>query len=150
MIAFLSSLQDWHWLVLALLLLSAEALGAAGFLLGSSVAAGFVALHVWLQPSFSWQAQCVEFALLAIGLSVAYWRFFRKFNDQSDAHNINNRASHLIGTQIVLVHDLTRSNNRLQIDDTVWAVELNKPIPAGSTVEVSAVRGATLSVVVVP
>ena len=38
MIEFFEAMQFWHWILLAIVLIAGEALGAAGFLLGAVMA----------------------------------------------------------------------------------------------------------------
>ena len=45
-----TDLGAWHWLALGLTLLIAEALGAAGFLIGAAVAAFAMAIVMWMVP----------------------------------------------------------------------------------------------------
>lgn len=44
MIEQLESLSYWHWIILALILLGGEALGAAGFMIGISLSAICIAV----------------------------------------------------------------------------------------------------------
>ena len=78
----LDQLSHWHWFILGLLLLVGEALGAAGFLLGSSIAAFITGILVWVIQGLTgniigWELQVFVAALLSVLCSVVYWRFFR-------------------------------------------------------------------------
>ena len=50
MIEFFEAMQFWHWIILAIVLIAGEALGAAGFLLGAVMAALEVALISYIWP----------------------------------------------------------------------------------------------------
>lgn len=57
----------WHWLALALLLIIAETLGAAGFLIALGMAAAITGFMTWLML-ITWQWQLVWFSVLSIFL----------------------------------------------------------------------------------
>ena len=81
---FFQQIEVWHWLILALLLLGGEALGAAGFMLGAVAAALVMAVLVWIGIDWSWQQQVSLFAALSLVFSVVYWRRFRRFNQATE------------------------------------------------------------------
>ena len=140
------TLEPWHWMILLFVLLGAEALGAGGFLLGSAAAAAVVSLWLWLVSDMSWPTQLMIFGIGSLLLSLAYWKLFRKVNNKSDSPELNNRASQLIGRTIVLEHDLPAGQSKLQIGDTLWKVESDRPVPQGSRVSVTGNQGMMLLV----
>lgn len=148
MFEWLSNLEPWHWLSLGLLLLGAEALGAAGFLLGTAIAAFLVAILNALIPAISWQSQCVVFAISAVAFSFAYWRYFKDFNRQTDHEALNQRAATLIGRELVLEQAITGGQGRIQIGDTFWKAHATQDFEIGDRVKVTAAD--TMSITVMP
>ncbi len=144
---WLSQLEPWHWLSLGLLLLAAEALGAAGFLLGTAIAAFLVALVNAVAPGLSWQTQTVIFALSAVAFSFAYWKYFKDFNKQSDHEELNQRAATLIGREITLSHSVSGGQGRIQIGDTFWKVYCEQELNEGTKVKVVSADNMTLTIV---
>ena len=140
---FLNTIQPWHWLIIAFLLLGAEALGAGGFLLGSAAAALLIAAALWL-ADISWAWQMVLFGVFSLIFTIAYWKFFKKLNDQSDHPELNNRASQLIGRIFELEQDLPNAQGRVQIGDTFWKVQASKPLKKGDLVAVTGCHGMVL------
>lgn len=132
----LNNLEPWHWLSLGLLLLGAEALGASGFLLGTAIAAFLLAIINALFAELSWQTQIILFALSALGFSIAYWKYFKEFNNRSDHGPLNQRAASLIGRELVVEHDLSGGHGRIQIGDTFWKVTFEGQINKGSRIKV--------------
>ena len=140
----LNLLEPWHWLILAFLLLAAEALGAGGFLLGSAAAALLIAAISWMLPALGWAGQFVIFALFSLVLTIAYWKMFRKVNNQSDHPELNNRASQLIGRVFELDQDIPGGQGKAQIGDTLWKVQSNKTLLKGTQVVVVSCQGMVL------
>jgi membrane protein implicated in regulation of membrane protease activity len=135
-IELLNNLEPWHWLSLGLLLLGAEALGASGFLLGTAIAAFLLAIINALFSDISWQTQLILFAIAALGFSIAYWKYFKEFNNRSDHGPLNQRAASLIGRELVVEHDLTGGQGRIQIGDTFWKVKFEGQIDKGTRIKV--------------
>ena len=138
MFEWLAQLEAWHWLIFGLLLLGAEAIGTAGFLLGAAASALLMTLLLFIAPDITWQTQLVVFGLQAVLLSVLYWKFFKPFNQQTADHQtLNQRSQHLIGKQWVLVEAVIVGENHIQIGDTYWKVFSEQAFPAGTPVKVS-------------
>jgi len=133
------TLTGWHWLILSVLLFSAELLGAAGFLLGGAVAALLVAGAVALDWLTGWQMQLLSFALLSILLTLAYLRLFKSTNEKTDRSDLNDRAGQLVGRHIQLTAPLTAGQGRTQIGDTLWRVKVvdgTDALTAGDNAEI--------------
>ena len=146
---FLQSLQPWHWLVLCFLMLGMEALGAGGFLLGSAVAALLLSLVVWLIPDLGWAAQLFWFGLASLLFTLAYWKLFRKVNEQSDHPQLNQRAAQLVGRTLTLEQELLPGQSKIQVGDTLWKVETDVLLEEGTRVIISGYEGMTLKLEVI-
>lgn len=140
----LDDLNGWHWLILSALLLIGEMLGAAGFLLGLALSALLVAGLTALQWLVGWQGQLLWFALAGVVFSLAYWKLFRRFNRQSQAPLLNDRAAQLIGRRLELSADLVAGEGRTLIGDTLWRVKAEQPLSAGTVVRVVATEQMVL------
>jgi membrane protein implicated in regulation of membrane protease activity len=139
-------LTAYHWLILGLVLLSMEALGAAGFLLGPAAAAFAVGVAL-LIVDFHWHWQVSAYAVLAIALSVMYWAKFRGFNKHREDHSsLNDRAAQLIGRRFQADRAVDGGAGKLRIGDTLWNVTSEDTIAESQTVEVVASKGMTLNV----
>lgn len=141
---YLQQLEPWHWLTIGLLLLGLETLGVGGFLIGAAVAAILMAATLWFLPGMSWQLQLSVFAVEALVLSVVYWNFFKEFNQRTDSHKLNDRASQLIGKQMTLEIEMPAGHGRVQIGDTFWKVECSESLRVGDLIEVTSSDGMLL------
>ena len=140
------TLEPWHWLILLFLLLGAEALGAGGFLLGSAAAAGLLAIVIWLSPIMSWPVQLIVYGAASLIFTLAYWKFFRRVNNRNDSPELNNRAMQLVGRSVVLPQDLPAGVSKLQIGDTFWKVQCDRPVAKDRRIVVRGYQGMTLMV----
>jgi len=140
----LAQIQSWHWLCLAIALLCIDAIATGGFLLGAAIAA----LALWITKltivDISWQWQLALFSILTLIFSVLYNKLFKKFNETSDAKNINNRAAQMVGKSITLTKDLPIGQSKLQIGDTFWKIHTSEAFSAGDRVSVSDYKGMDL------
>jgi len=145
----LDQLTHWHWFILGLLLLIGEAMGAAGFLLGTAIGTLVTGVLVWLSvlisgSAISWEAQVLLAAILSVICSVIYWRFFRAEKQSSDRPELNHRAGQLIGRRLVLEQDI-EFQGRIQFGDTFWKVRSEEVLKQGDTVEVTDADLTTLT-----
>ncbi len=128
-------INAYHWLALGLLLAAAEALGAAGFLLGTAAAALVVGLVTLAVPGLGLPLSLTLFAGLSIVATALYLKVFRdEQEDQPDM--LNHRAEHLVGTEFDLATVLPAGTSRLQIGDTIWRVQADGRIETGTRVRV--------------
>jgi len=134
----LFALTTYHWLILGLLLLGAEALGAAGFLLGAGIAALVIGVLVFIVPELSTGLQLVLFAVTAVSASYLYLQVFRQAQEDDGVPELNQRAGSLIGHRFELAEPLLDGSGRLQIGDTFWQVTCEENLPPGTRVEVVA------------
>ena len=129
-------INAYHWFALGLLLFAAEALGAAGFLLGAAAAAlvlGFLTLFV---PEMAISAQLGLYAIVALTATALYLKAFRQEQDDQGESGLNRRAASLIGHEFDLHDALPGGTSRIQIGDTLWRVEANEALHRGTRVKV--------------
>jgi membrane protein implicated in regulation of membrane protease activity len=141
----LDQLTHWHWIILGLVLLIAEAFGAAGFVLGAAIGSILTGCIIWLVGDIPWEAQVLLGAVLAAVCSVLYWRFFQASLQASDRPELNHRTTQFIGRKLTLKTDVD-FEGRIQIGDTFWKVKSNTALKTGDTIEVISVDETTLSI----
>lgn len=146
MMEWLSIQPALFWFCLGILLLIAEMLGTAGYLLWSGIAALCVSLLTWCFPTLSGSIQGFIFALLTIG-SAILWRIWLKRKKLSkEAENLNERNHQLIGIKAILLSDTENGVSRIKLADGSWRVYSDTPLKVGDEVKVIAVDGITLQV----
>lgn len=126
----------YHWIALGLLLLTAEVLGTAGFLLGAAVAALGMGIALWLVPDMTLGMQIVGYVIGAVAATILYFQLFRDAQAQPARPLLNKRARRLVGHQFKLDEDIELGEGKVQIGDTIWQVRTDSPLSKGTLVEV--------------
>jgi hypothetical protein len=106
-----------------------------------------VALISYIWPDLSWQKQISLFAVLALLCSVWFWYRFKSFNQTTDQPELNDRAAQLIGREFALTHEMTGGQGKMQVGDTLWRVESENNLSAGTQVKVVGSRDMVLVIV---
>lgn len=144
MVELLSKLGTWNWLIIGLVLMSIETFAPGVFMLWLGLAALIVGL-LSFGIAWSWQAQVIAFAALAIAM-VPLWRYYSVRNARpTDKPFLNRRAEGLIGRVFTLEKPIVDGIGTVRIDDTVWRVS-GPDAPSGSRVKIVSADGASLRV----
>ena len=146
MIALLDSVNYWHWLAFGLILLAAELLGAAGYLLWLGLSALLVGTLLALVP-LSWQLQWTSFGSFSLITTWLWWRRQLTHDKQSDEQrDLNQKQKQLVGQVIKLDEDFPAGKGRIKVGDTTWTAKSETLLTAGTLVEVIAVDGIILTI----
>ena len=147
-IAWLWTLDFWHWWAIGVALIALEAFVVSTFLLWPGISALVMGFIVLAAPDMDWRVQLILFALMAVVTSVGWQRWQRSHPTQSDHPNLNVRGASFIGRRVTLVEPLANGRGRIEIGDGWWIVSsLNgESIAAGVAVEIVESDGGTLTV----
>ncbi|MGF1731153.1 NfeD family protein [Photobacterium kasasachensis] len=146
MIALLEQVNFWHWIAFGLVLLLLELLGTAGYLLWLGLSALLVGAIMSVIP-MSWSLQWLTFAVFSLFSTWLWWRYqHRKDRADDQARTLNQRTEQMIGQTCILEQPLPVSQGRIRLGDTSWLAKTDKPLEAGTLVEVVAVDGIVLIV----
>jgi membrane protein implicated in regulation of membrane protease activity len=140
-------INAYHWLALGLILFAAEALGAAGFLLGAGAAALVIGLLTLLVPELGLTLQLSLYAGVAITATFLYLKVFRQ-EQEENPDSLNQRAQQLIGCEFDLAEALPNGESRIQIGDTFWRVNSDSNLAEGTRVRVAAADAMSLRLIV--
>ncbi len=130
------SVTPYHWIALGLILLMAEMLGAAGFLLGAAAAALCMGGVLFLFPDLAIGWQLMYYAFGAVVATALYFQLFRDAQSKPARPLLNKRAQRLVGHQFKLEEDIEFGEGKVQIGDTFWHVTTSEPLQKGTLVEV--------------
>jgi membrane protein implicated in regulation of membrane protease activity len=141
----LNTLGPWAWIILGLALMGLELLAPGVFFLWLGLAALLTGLIDW-GFGLSWQASALSFAVLSV-VAVLAGRAITRRPDEEDeaASNLNRRAHALIGQTFTLEAPIVDGSGRIRVGDSSWRVT-GPSAPAGASVRVVRVEGATLVV----
>jgi len=138
-------INAYHWFALGLILFAAEALGAAGFMLGAAGAAIALGILTLAIPGLETAAQIGLYAVTAMVATILYLKVFRtEQDDQED--NLNHRAASLVGHEFDLSEEIPSGASRVQIGDTLWRVESEASLASGTRVKVIGADAMSLRV----
>lgn len=139
MTTFLESMEYWHWLSFALLLIIVEiTLIGAYFLLWVALAAALVGVLVLAMPTLTWPLQLIIFSLASIA-GVVWWFYYRKNNPEkpSAEPGLNKRGAQYIDRVFELEAALEANvQGRMKVRDTMWSVKSGVDIKKGKNVRV--------------
>ncbi|MGF1717304.1 NfeD family protein [Photobacterium chitinilyticum] len=146
MITLLEQMNFWHWIAFGLVLLLLELLGTAGYLLWLGLSALLVGAILSAIP-MSWSLQWLTFAVFSLFSTWLWWRYQHKKDRAADqGRTLNQRTEQMIGQTCILDQPLPVTQGRIRLGDTSWLARTDKPLEAGTLVEVIAVEGITLIV----
>ena len=144
LVEFASSMQWWHWWIIAALLGIVEALVPGAVAFWFAAAAAVVGALLFVFP-LAWQLQLVLFGVLSVG-ALAAWRAWKRAHPEtSDMPRLNQRAAQYIGEVCVLSEAIVQGNGKARVGDGYWIVR-GPDLPAGTPVRVRAVEGVVLIV----
>ena len=137
----------WHWLVLGFILLIAEIAMPGVFLLWWGLAAIVVAGIMKLFPALPLSALVVIYAIIAIILSVIWWRY-QHGKDQADQSNraLNQRNHAMIGSRGKVLEIAENGIGRGAFGDTTWRIK-GHGLSVNDLIEVTGVNSITLNVI---
>jgi hypothetical protein len=141
----MSHMVWWHWIVIAVVLAAAETFVPGAVAIWFAASAAFIGL-VMVAFDLPWQYQWLGFAILGIVAMLLYRVYRKKYPEDVEQPNLNQRGIQYIGSELVLVEAIEQGQGRARLGDGVWKVE-GPELPAGARVRVTGVRGAILTVV---
>ncbi|VAX04618.1 hypothetical protein MNBD_GAMMA19-1212 [hydrothermal vent metagenome] len=141
----MDSIDFWHWLILALLLIILEIVVPGAFFLWMGVSAGVIGLILWMFPDISWESQLLLFSVISI-VSIALWRIrLNKHPTESEDNTLNARTTQYIGRVFTLVEPIEDGYGKIHVDDSYWQVS-GPNCEKDKKVKVISVDGMTLKV----
>lgn len=141
----LESINGWHWLAIACILLLLQLKKAARALVGLAVGATLVALISSFVP-LPWSVQWPLFALFGLLSTAVYWRWFQFRLPANATEKLGKRKARLLGMRASLMGQVKGGRGSLQMCDALWSVTCSQDLPAGTVVEVTGYDDSALHV----
>ena len=137
----------WHWLILGFVLLIAEIAMPGVFLLWWGLAAIVVAGIMKLFPALPLSALVVIYAIIAIILSVIWWRYQHSKDPADQAQSVLNQRDHaMIGARGKVLEMAENGIGRGAFGDTTWRIK-GHGLSVNDLIEVTGVNSITLNVI---
>jgi membrane protein implicated in regulation of membrane protease activity len=135
----------WHWIVLGVVFITAEAFVPGAFFLGMGISALIVGGALFAVPSMDWKLQLFVFAVLSVVSIVVARRWVRSTPIESDRPLLNQRGAQYVGRQFNLHEPIVNGHGKIKVDDSIWKVH-GPDCGPGARVRVTGVDGTVLVV----
>ena len=135
----------WHWLALAVFLLTIELLEPGMFFLWMAQASLITGGLLFLFPTMDWEIQLLLFSVFSlVGIAVVR-QFFKNNLTKSDQPMLNKRTAQYIGRVFTLEQAIVNGQGKIRIDDSIWKVK-GTDCPVGTRVKVIGAESIVLLV----
>ena len=136
----------WHWLIIAVVLISIEMLLVGSYyLLWMGIAAGIVGALLFVMPEMAFLIQVIIFTVLSVVTLVAYKKYLKGNPVLSDQPRLNRRGEQYIGRIFTLENPIVNGVGKVKVDDSTWKIS-GADMDAGTKIKVTAVKGTTFLV----
>ena len=146
LIAMLSGMNAWTWLIIGVVVLVAELFTGTLFLLWPAIAALIVGVIIFILP-LGWEMQLLLFAILSTaGL---FWgeKYLRPRLNKDGPTDLNDRATAMTGKRVKAITDFDTGRGRVKVGDTEWAASIETGNPkTGDELRIVSVSGASVVV----
>lgn len=144
-IAVFDDITFWHWLIAGVILIAFEMFAPGVVFMWVGIAAMITGVVAWLSPELSLEWLLIIFAVLSV-VSVVSGRAYLKRNPlKSDHPTLNRRGEQYVGRHFTLSEPIVSGFGKIKVDDSTWKIS-GQDMPAGTNIEVVAVKGVVLKV----
>lgn len=140
--------SPWLWLALGILLVALEILVPSFVVIWPGLAAGVMAVLVWLKPDFSGQALVALFAGLSILFLFGGRALMARVEQAEPQSTLNARGQNMVGREAKVLA-VNGPIGKVEVDGIQWPAEWDTEdqIPeVGQWVSISAAKGMNLHV----
>lgn len=142
---WLTEIVFWHWLIVAVVLVTLEMLVPGAFFLWMGISAAIVGAILFLAPSLSLIMQVIIFAVLSVISLIMYKQYQKRNPVVIDEPALNRRGEQYVGRVLTLDAPIVNGIGKVNIDDSTWKIK-GEDIVAGTRVRVTTVDGTILIV----
>jgi membrane protein implicated in regulation of membrane protease activity len=144
LIAYLTTIGKWNWLILSAAFFVLELLAPGAFMLWLGLSALLVGIISFF-TDWPWQYQLIAFAVFSLAFIPLWRRFAHRVEKAGDQPFLNRRADAFVGREFTLDKPIVSGSGTVKIDDTIWRLS-GPDCPGGSRVKVVRADAATLVV----
>lgn len=142
----LGEMSGVHWVILAFIILVAEALTGTSYLLWPAAAAFIVGIITFFLP-LGPEMQFLLFAIITAVLLFVGQKYIRPKVQGGEPSDLNDRARSMVGMRVKAVADFETGVGRVHVGDTQWRASMDEGnAKAGDELKVLSVKGTTLTV----
>lgn len=141
--AWIQSVDYWHWWVLAVVFVVVEILLPSTFFLWLAIGAGITGLGLLLWPDGSWEYQLLLFSAVSVLSYLLFRGYLRRNPIATDHPTLNRRGEQYVARTFTLAEPVVNGRGRIIVDDSTWKIE-GRDCPAGTRIRITAVKGTVL------
>lgn len=143
---WMSQVDYWHWLILAVLLICIEMLVIpAAYCLWMGIAAAIVGAMLLFAPDVTFLVQIIVFTVFSVTTLVIHKRYLKLNPVETDAPTLNRRGEQYVGRVFTLDEAIVNGVGKVRVDDSTWKVS-GEDMDAGARIRVTGVDGTILKV----
>lgn len=146
MMEFLNTLEFWHWWIAAAAFLILEMFAPGVVFIWMGIAASIVGATLFAIPDLAWELQFSIWGILAVLSAIVGRNYIRKNPIKTDEPNLNKRGHQYIGRTLTLEEATVNGQGKVKIDDSLWKIECDADIKAGTKIKVTDLDGVVLTV----
>lgn len=138
----------WYWFIFAAFFFALEIFAPGAIFMWFGFGAIVSGIGLLLFPELSEAWQLMLFAVFS-GASVLIWRkskYFKEESVMSDRPELNNRLQSHVGKIYTLHDDIENGRASVRVGDSMWRVQCDHDLKAGTKVKVVGVDGITFLV----
>lgn len=136
----------YNWLILGVVLMIIEVASFTLLFFWVAIAAFIMAGISYVLPNLTLTQHLLIFSVLSVACVIIWHRLFKKTQDKLGDKRMNNRAERYIGRTAALIDDTDNQHGKIRIDDSLWRVQTDKDLTAGTVVEILSADGVILHV----
>ncbi|THB70987.1 MAG: NfeD family protein [Gammaproteobacteria bacterium] len=143
---FFTTINHWHWLILAVTLVILEIFVSGFVLFWLGIAAAIVGVCLAIYPGMDWETQVIIFSIFSVVSIVLWFKYGKKQGaEESDRPTLNKRGEQYIGRIFTLNEPIVDGVGKIRVDDSNWRIA-GQDTETGGKVRVVSVESTTLNV----
>lgn len=142
---FFTTVNHWHWLILAVTLVILEIFISGFVLFWLGLAAAIVGIILAAFPGMDWETQLVIFSIFSVLSIVLWFKYGKNRGAESDRPTLNKRGEQYVGRTFTLSEPIVDGIGKIKVDDSTWRIA-GEDTDAGEKVKVVGIESTTLKV----
>ncbi len=143
---FFTTINHWHWLILAVVLIILEIFVSGFVLFWLGVSAAIVGIILAISPGIEWETQTILFSIFSVVSIVIWFKYGKKRGiENSDRPTLNKRGEQYVGRVFTLTEPITDGVGKIRVDDSSWRIT-GEDANIGDKVKVVGIESTTLNV----
>ncbi len=142
---FFTTINQWHWLILAVTLIILEIFISGFVLFWLGLAAAIVGIILAAFPGMNWETQLVIFSIFSVLSIILWFKYGKNRGAESDRPTLNKRGEQYVGRTFTLNEPIIDGIGKIKVDDSSWRIA-GDDAEIGEKIKVVGIESTTLKV----